>query len=89
MLKISLFCEKIVRKKKLKILPPPRFFFVEKNEMCLELPDLARKLIRIFVWTPIGVSNKNPRACACAIGGPPSKEVKEVKEVTEGVVLAL
>ena len=30
--------------------PPPLFFFFEKNEKCLELPDLARKLIEIIFW---------------------------------------
>ena len=48
MLKILWVGEKVVKKKFLKMLPPPRIFrfFFEKNEKCLEFSDLARKLIR-------------------------------------------
>ena len=48
MLRIAPFGEKIVQKDILKIYPPLRIFrfFLKKNEKCLELSDLARKLIR-------------------------------------------
>ena len=53
MLRILLFGEKVDQINFLKSLPPPlnfSFVFERKKKKCLELSDLARKLIRIFFW---------------------------------------
>ena len=49
-LRIAWFGKKIGQKNILKILPHPPDLKQNKNEKGLELHDLARKLIRIFVW---------------------------------------